>query len=85
MSEVEEVEDRYLRAFERALPHLSPEELWWRIRTTVVVTAFHRVAVFPTGRPVEARPETEEDVRAWMVAFLSAALRAPAASVTPRA
>jgi hypothetical protein len=85
MSEVEEVEHRYLRAFERALPHLSPEELWWRIRTTVVVTAFHRVAVFPTGRPVEARPETEEDVRAWMVAFLSAALRAPAASVTPRA
>lgn len=85
VSEVGEVEDRYLRAFERALPHLSSEELWWRIRTTIVVTAFHRVAVFPTGRPPGARPETEEDVRAWMVAFLSAALRAPAASTTPRA
>lgn len=82
IAEVEEVEDRYLRAFARALPHISPEELWWRFRATVVVVAFHRVAVFPTGRPAEARPETQEDLRAWMVAFLTAALRAP--SATPR-
>lgn len=51
---VEEVEARYLRAFARALPHISPEELWWRFRATVVVVAFHRVAVFPTNRPPEA-------------------------------
>lgn len=81
---VEEVEARYLRAFARALPHISPEELWWRFRATVVVVAFHRVAVFPTGRPPEARPETEEDLRAWLISFLTAALCAPSANATPR-
>lgn len=85
LAEVEESEGRYLRAFARALPHLPPEELWWRFRSTIVVIAFHRLAAFPTGRPPpEAPPETGEDVRSWMVAFLTAALRAPSADAAPR-
>lgn len=80
----EEVEERYFRSFSRALPHLSLEELRWRFRSAVLVVAFHRAPVGPTNWLLEARPETEQDVLAWMVTFLTAALRAPASQVGDR-
>ncbi len=72
LDEVEESEERYLRAFARALPHLPTEELWWRFQATRVVVAFHWV-LFADGRP----PETGEGFRGWMLPYLAAAMRAP--------
>ena len=82
ITEIEEAEDRYLRAFARALPHLSSGELQWRFRMVVVVITFHRIALFHTYRSPEASPKTEVDLRAWLTAVLTAALRAPAAEMT---
>lgn len=73
LDEVEESEERYLRAFARALPRLSAEELWWRFQATRVVIAFHWV-LSAGGRPPEAEGD---DFRAWMLAYLAAAMRAP--------
>lgn len=80
LDEVEEADGRYLRAFARALPHLPTQELWWRFQNTAVVVTFHRAAAFAGGSP----PATEEDSRAWIVAYVTAAMRAPAVNARPR-
>ena len=50
------VRDRYLAAFERALPGLSPEELWFRIRGVLAVAAVDRVEAHNRRRPVRRCP-----------------------------
>ena len=72
LEEDDESEDVYLQAFAHALPHLSREELWWRFQANRVVIASHWV-LLADGRP----PETEGGIRAWMLAYLAAAMRAP--------
>ncbi len=80
LDEVEGTEDRYLRAFARALPDLSTGELWWRFQATAVLIPFHRTVVLAGNRP----PETEKDFSVWMLAYLTAAMRAPSAGAASR-
>ena len=71
------IRDRYLAAFGRALPSLSEEELWFRIRGILAVTAVDRVEVYnrpPAACPV---PVAGEAARRWAITFLAAAMSAP--------
>ncbi|GAB7048195.1 TetR/AcrR family transcriptional regulator [Catenuloplanes indicus] len=70
-----DVRDRYLAAFARALPALTPEELWFRIRGVLAVTAVDRVDRYNTG----PSPGTGDAARRWAITFLSAAMSAPPA------
>lgn len=83
LDEIEEVEDRYLGAFARALPHLGTDELWWRFRMTTVVIAFHWIVVAARSRPLKARPKSEGNFSAWMRAYLAAAMSAPSGATRP--
>lgn len=65
---VDTVQDRFLAAFSRALPHLTPGELWFRVRGVLAVTAVDRVD--PDHRPAG-------DARRWAITFLAAAMSAP--------
>ena len=47
------VRDRYLAAFGRALPSLSPQELWFRMRGILAVVAVDRVEVY--NQPTSGR------------------------------
>jgi AcrR family transcriptional regulator len=71
------VGDRFVAAFERALPGLSRDELWFRMRGILAVAAVDRVEVYnrrpPAGRP----PAAGEADRAWAITFLAAAMSAP--------
>ena len=67
------VRDRYLAAFRRALPGLSQEELWFRIRGILAVTAVDRVDLYNQPSPVKG-----DAARRWAITFLAAALSAPA-------
>ena len=69
------VRDRYLAAFRRALPGLSPDELWFRIRGILAVTAVDRVGVH--NQPAGVSPASGEPARRWAITFLAAALSAP--------
>ena len=69
------VHDRYLAAFGRALPSLSPEELWFRIRGILAVAAVDRVEAY-NGKP-PAGPSSGEPARRWAITFLAAAMGAP--------
>ena len=71
------VRDRYLAAFRRALPSISEEELWFRIRGILAVTAVDRVEVY--NRPPAAclSPVAGEAARRWAITFLAAAMSAP--------
>lgn len=69
--------ERYLAAFARALPDLSPEELWFRIRGVLAVTAVDRVEVHQRPTPDRPSPEAGEAARRWAVTFLTAAMSAP--------
>ena len=71
------VRDRYLAAFGRALPGLSPEELWFRIRGILAVTAVDRVEVYNRRAPASLPPVAGEAARRWAITFLAAALSAP--------
>ena len=71
----DEVRDRYLAAFRRALPGLSPDELWFRIRGILAVTAVDRVGVH--NQPAGVSPASGEPARRWAITFLAAALSAP--------
>jgi AcrR family transcriptional regulator len=71
------VRDRYLAAFGRALPSLSPEELWFRIRGILAVTAVDRVEVYSQHPPANLTPEAGEPARRWAITFLAAAMSAP--------
>ncbi len=75
-----EVTSRYYEALRRALPHLSPDELWWRFERT------HGLLMANQGRrTVNASQEmnkgkTGRDERAWLITFLVGALQAAATS-----
>ncbi|WP_150251626.1 TetR/AcrR family transcriptional regulator [Nocardiopsis deserti] len=71
------VRERYLAAFARALPGLSPEELWFRMRGVLAVTAVDRVEVHQRPTPDCPSPEVGEAARRWAVTFLAAAMSAP--------
>lgn len=74
------VRERYLAAFGRALPGLSPEELWFRIRGILAVTAVDRVEVYNRPSPDCPSPVAGDAARHWAITFLTAALSAPPTS-----
>jgi AcrR family transcriptional regulator len=71
------VRDRYLAAFGRALPALSPEELWFRMRGILAVVAVDRVEVYNRRTPASLSPVAGEAARRWAITFLAAAMSAP--------
>ncbi|MEU1953807.1 TetR/AcrR family transcriptional regulator [Nocardia rhamnosiphila] len=73
----ETVGNRYLAAFGRALPGLSTEELWFRMRGILAVTAVDRVEVYNRCPPGCLPPAAGEATRRWAITFLAAAMSAP--------
>ena len=71
------VRDRYLAAFGRALPGLSPQELWFRMRGILAVVAVDRVEVYNQPAPGCVTPVAGEAARRWAITFLAAAMSAP--------
>ncbi|WP_325120052.1 hypothetical protein [Streptomyces sp. GMR22] len=71
------VRERYLAAFARVLPGLSPEELWFRIRGILAVTAIDRLEVHQQPSPGCTSPVAGEAARRWAITFLTAAMSAP--------
>jgi AcrR family transcriptional regulator len=71
------VRDRYLAAFARALPDLSPQELWFRMRGILAVVAVDRVDVYNQPPSASLFPVTGEAPRRWANTFLAAAMSAP--------
>jgi AcrR family transcriptional regulator len=71
------VRDRYLAAFGRALPGLSPAELWFRMRGILAVVAVDRVEVYNQPTPGCVTPVAGEAARRWAITFLAAAMSAP--------
>ena len=76
----ETMSDRYLEAFGRALPSLSPQELLFRMRGILAVVAVDRVEVY--SQPCSASQSTVagETARRWAITFLAAAMSAPPTS-----
>jgi AcrR family transcriptional regulator len=75
------VRDRYLAAFGRALPDLSPEELWFRLRGILAVAAVDRIEVYNQRLPASLSPAAGEAARGWAITFLAAAMSAPPTGV----
>jgi AcrR family transcriptional regulator len=75
-----EVRDRYLVAFRKALPKVTQEELWWRMRSMIGVVVVHRIGLHEEVGPLGMIDESDETVLEWTVSFLSAALRTPSAN-----
>ncbi|WP_017607649.1 TetR/AcrR family transcriptional regulator [Nocardiopsis xinjiangensis] len=71
------VRERYLAAFGRALPGLSPEELWFRMRGLLAVTAVDRIETHQQRTPACLSPVAGEATRHWAITFLTAAMSAP--------
>ena len=71
------IRDRYLAAFARALPGLSPQELWFRLRGILAVVAMDRVEVYNQRTPGCVTPVASEAARRWAITFLAAAMSAP--------
>jgi len=71
------VRDRYLAAFGRALPGLSPQELWFRMRGVLAVVAVDRVEVYNQPSSASQSPAAGEAARRWAITFLAAAMSAP--------
>ena len=71
------IRDRFLAAFGRALPGLSPEELWFRVRGILAVTAVDRVQAYQQDAPAGLSPVAGDAARQWAITFLAAALSAP--------
>ncbi len=73
------VTSRYYEALRRALPHLSPEELWWRFeRAHNLLMANQGKRLMPSRDTGEER--TGRDERVWLITFLVGGLQAAAAS-----
>lgn len=68
------VRDRFVAAFGHALPGLPVEELWFRLRGILAVTAVDRVNLY-NQRP--SAPGSGEAARGWAITFLTAAMTAP--------
>ncbi|MDX3195537.1 TetR family transcriptional regulator [Streptomyces sp. MN03-5084-2B] len=71
------VRDRYVAAFGRALPGLSPEELGFRLRGILAVAAVDRAEVHHQPSPACPAPVAGEAARRWAITFLAAAMSAP--------
>ena len=71
------VRERYLAAFARVLPDLSPEELRFRMRGILAVTAVDRLEVHQQPSPGCMYPVAGEAARRWALTFLTAAMSAP--------
>ncbi|MEU5517414.1 TetR/AcrR family transcriptional regulator [Streptomyces griseoaurantiacus] len=71
------VGERYLAAFARALPGLSPEELRFRMRGILAVTAVDRLGTHQRPVPGCTPPVGGEAARQWAITFLTAAMSAP--------
>jgi AcrR family transcriptional regulator len=71
------VRDRYLAAFGRALPDLSPQELSFRMRGILAVVAVDRVDVYNQPPSASQSPAAGEASRRWAITFLAAAMSAP--------
>ncbi|WP_033344163.1 TetR/AcrR family transcriptional regulator [Catenuloplanes japonicus] len=72
-----EIRGRFQTAFQRALPHLTEGELWFRIRGILAVAAVDRIEVY--NQPGSAGHSTPggEAARSWAITFLAAAMSAP--------
>lgn len=77
IAQVSAVADRFLRAFGRALPHLSPEELWWRFTSMIAVVIFHDAFRLSTNVWPDFAPGKARHSREWMTRFLVAGMQAP--------
>ncbi|MGA2262107.1 MAG: TetR/AcrR family transcriptional regulator [Acidobacteriota bacterium] len=79
-AELGEVVGRFLRAFRRTLPELSPEELFWRlffiIGAMAQTLAAGSLLKFLSGGICD--PSDMEDARTRLIGFASAGLGAPA-------
>lgn len=76
-----EVTRRYHGALQRALPHVPPDELWWRLeRTTNLLMANQGRRA--SQAPATADETTPEDERRWLLTFLAGALAAPGSDAT---
>lgn len=71
------VRERYLAAFGRALPGLSPKQLRSRMRGIPAVTAVGGVEAYQRRSPACLSPVAGEAARPWAVTFLTAAMSAP--------
>nr|WP_323747760.1 hypothetical protein [Catenulispora rubra] len=71
------VRDRYLAAYERALPGLAPEELLFRMRGILAVVGVDRAEVYNQPTPGCVTPVAGEAARRWAITFLAAAMSAP--------
>ncbi|MFE2026513.1 TetR/AcrR family transcriptional regulator [Streptomyces hygroscopicus] len=71
------VRERYLAAFARVLPGLSPQELRFRMRGILAVTAVDRLEAHQQPSPGCASPVAGEAARRWAITFLTAAMSAP--------
>ncbi|WP_030024764.1 TetR/AcrR family transcriptional regulator [Streptomyces monomycini] len=71
------VRERYLAAFARVLPGLSPEELRFRMRGILSVTAVDRLEIQQRPTPGCASPAVGQAARRWAITFLTAAMSAP--------
>jgi AcrR family transcriptional regulator len=70
----EELGQRFMEAFARALPEVPQAEVYWRFKLVVGVLTY--VLADPTGGYAEDLSDVDETVRR-LVAFLAAGLRAP--------
>lgn len=70
------VRERFYSAFARALPDLSPEELWFRMRGIAAVVTIDRVD-FHNRDPRAAAHSATASGNRWAIGFLAAALSAP--------
>lgn len=71
------VRERYRAAFARVLPGLSPEEMRFRIRGILAVTALDRLEIHQQPSPGCTSPVAGEAARRWAITFLTAAMSAP--------
>lgn len=71
------VRDRYLAAFGRALPGLSADELWFRMRGILAVVAVDRIDAYNPPSSASLSPVAGEAARRWAITFLAAAMSAP--------
>lgn len=70
------VTHRYHEALRWALPHVPPDELWWRLqRTTGLLMANQGRRASQKHRTADE--PTTEDERRWLITFLAGALASP--------
>jgi AcrR family transcriptional regulator len=77
-NEVSEAERRQLGLLERALPALPREELWLRMRSMFAVVGAHLTGAFDVPAACLPLDGDRDALRARLVTFLAAGLRAPA-------